>query len=242
MARFLVVLTAITLAFVPFAAPADAADGVDLDTLLRSPLDEPVPDSPVPLEVVVENAGTSTATNVVLRVPIPAGVTVVSLPANCSVVAAVIVCTFPSIAAGSGEGLTAYLTFAVTGAYVITSSASGDQPDLDGDSTDRVDVNIVSENADLIGQSASTEIVIGTQPTARVFNDFINNGPTAVGNATVSGAVTGGVTIVPGSFNFFLDYLGTRGNVADDQCTVTATTFTCAPVFSGGVFYAVQPF
>ena len=104
-------------------------------------------------------------------------------------------------------------------------------------------MNVLSENADLAGRSESTRVVVGTQPTFGVANQFTNLGPTAAGNATVSGTCHRRrhdrariVQLLPQL------YFGAVGNVADDQCTVTATTFTCAPVFSGGVFYAPQPF
>ena len=217
MARFLAALTAIILSLVSFAAPAQAADGVDVDTSLSNTIDQPVPDSPVSVQVAVNNSGTTTATNVDVRVSLPTGVTVVSLSANCSAAATVITCSFPSIATGKGDSSALYLTFAATGTYVITSSASADQPDVDGDSTDRLDVNVLPENADLAGRSESTRVVVGTQPTFRVANQFTNLGPTAAGDATVSGTVTGGATIVPGSFNFFRNYFAPTGNVADDS-------------------------
>jgi hypothetical protein len=84
--------------------------------------------------------------------------------------------------------------------------------------------------------------VVGTETTFSVQDRFENLGPTAAGDATVSGTVTSGATIVPGSFNFFRDFFNPSGNVADEECSVTATTFTCAPVFSNGVFSAPQPY
>ena len=136
MARFLAALAAITLSLVTFATPAHAVDGVDIDTSLLNAIDQPVPDSPVFVQVAVNNSGTMAATNVVVRVPVPAGVTVASVSANCATAAAVITCSFPSIASRHGDGSALYLTFAATGTYVITSSADADQPDVDGDSTD----------------------------------------------------------------------------------------------------------
>ena len=133
------------------------------------------------------------------------------------------------------------MAFGSTGPKTISSEADSGEPDVDGDSTDRVQVVVRAEDADLAGSSESSRVVLGDQATTGVYHPFSNRGPTAVGGATVAGTVTGG-TIVPGSFNFFRDSIGGGTNVADDQCSVTATTFTCEPVFSEGVFYAPQPF
>ena len=118
---------------------------------------------------------------------------------------------------------------------------AADQPDSNGSSTDQLDVTVVPEHADLEGQSESSRVVLGTQTTFTVQNQFGNRGPTSAGEATVSGSVTGGATIVAGSFHFDRNFFGPTENLADDECAVTTTTFTCAPVFSGGVFYAPEP-
>ena len=46
---------------------------------------------------------------------------------------------------------------------------------------------------------------------------------------------------MPGSFSFIGSFFDDPINLADDACTITTTTFTCAPLFSGGVFYVVEP-
>ena len=125
MPRFFAALLALTLVVVPLAGPANAADGVDLDTSLFNSIDVPVPDSPVLIHTVVNNVGTTSATNVVVQLPVPTGASVVSFGGNCSAASAVITCAFPSVAAGQSEGATLFLTFEATGTYAVTSSARG---------------------------------------------------------------------------------------------------------------------
>ena len=91
----------------------------------------------------------------------------------------------------------------------------------------------MDENADLRGTSSEQRIAVGSETEARIFHSFENDGPTAAAEATVSGTVTG-ATIDPSTFGFFSE----SRDFAADRCTVTTTTFTCAPVTSGGVFYA----
>ena len=95
-------LVALMLLGVPFAGPAGAAPGVDLSTSLFSPVDVTVPDSPVQVSVGVRNQGTATATNVVVDVPVPVGGSVIEIPDNCSIVAAMVSCSFGSLPA-TGE-------------------------------------------------------------------------------------------------------------------------------------------
>ncbi len=234
------VLAALALLGVPYAEPAYAAPGVDLSTSLFNPIAVPVPDSPVQINVAVANNGTATATNVVVEVPVPAGATVIDRSDNCSVAAAVVACTFSSLTRNRQPRSERLPDVRSDRGVCNHVEPRADQPDSNGNSTDHLDVTVVPEHADLEGQSESSRVVLGTQTTFTVQNQFGNRGPTSAGEATVSGSVTGGATIVPASFHFDRTFFGS-GNLADDECVVTATTFTCAPVFSGGVFYAPEP-
>jgi hypothetical protein len=236
-----VVLVAGVASVVPFALSAGAADSVNLSTSLLNSVAFPVTNSPVRVSVSVDNSGTATATNVVADVSIPTGATVLDHSANCSTAATTVSCTFASIAAGTGDGSNVFFSFPTTGTRTVTSTAHATQPDVDANSTDHVDVVVGNENADLVGASETHRVVVGTQTTFRVGHSFENNGPTAAGQATVAGTVTG-ATIVPGSFNFFGDFFNEQANHAADDCRVTSTTFTCTPVFSAGNFDAPQPF
>ena len=239
--RFAAVLAVATFALVPHTTPASAADDVDLETSLFNTTDAPVPDAPAWVIASVSNTGTTSATNVVLDITIPPGVTVTKAPDECAVAGATVSCTYASLV-GDQAGAPLWLTFAETGTYSFTSTARADQPDVDNAASAQLDVTVVDENADLEGLPASDRVVAGSRPTYRIFHDFDNNGPTATGDATVAGTVTGGATIVPGSFNFFSELVDGGENVADEHCTVTPTTFSCTSVFSLGVLYAPEPF
>ena len=223
-------LAALTLIAVSNASPASAVDGVDLVTSLDLAEGLPVADGPVLVIPGVNNNGATDATNVVVDVALPAGASVADLPPECATSPGGAACSFELISAGSGFGVALFLTFAAPGTYSITSTARADQSDVDGDSSARLDVVVVEENADLSGRSRSDRVVVGTQTSHRVFHDFANHGPTAAAGASISGTVSG-ATIVANSFAFV-----TNGGfeVAADRCTVAATTFACAPVTAGG--------
>ncbi len=234
----LAVLLTTALAIVSFAVPASAAGTVDLSTGILNFVQSPVPGSPDGFLVVAQNDGTATATNVAIDVPVPTGATVADATDNCTTAAGTVSCTIPSLAPGQGDGGRVYLTFAATGTYQLTSSAHADQPDANGDSTFHLGVGVVAENADLAGRSDSARVVLGTQSTYRVFQHFGNLGPTAASAGSVSGSVTGGATIVPGSFSFGVSYFNDPTDQASN-CTIGATTFTCASVFDGELVYDI---
>jgi hypothetical protein len=234
----LAVFITAALAIASFAAPATAAGTVDLSTGILNFVQSPVPGSPDGFLVVAQNDGTDTATNVVIDVTVPAGATVVDTSDNCTTGAGTVSCTIASLAPGQGDGGRVYLRFAATGSYQLTSSARADQPDANGDSTFHLGVDVVNENADLAGSADSARVVLGTQSTYRVFQHFTNLGPTAASAGSVSGTVTGGATIVPGSFSFVVSYFNDPTDLAGN-CTIAATTFTCPSVFDGSVFYDI---
>jgi hypothetical protein len=238
------VLATALAAIVPFAAGAGAADTVNLSTALNDQVTGPVTDSPIQIGVGVVNSGTATATGVVSDLSIPGGATVIAHSDNCTTAATKVSCTYAPIAPGANDGANVWFSFATTGTRTVTSTAHADQPDADGNSSDHVDIAVGNESADLAAEppTDTERVVVGTEATFSVSHVFANKGPTAAGDATVTGTITGGATIVPGSFNFAEDFFGPLTNEADDDCTLTSTTFTCNPLFSAGIFDAAQPF
>ena len=245
-AAFAATVLAAALVAVAAAMPAGAASSVDLSTaLLQCAGLSGARRARHHLRVAVNNASATVATNVVADVVIPAGATVVDLYDNCSTSGSHVTCTWPTVAMniGPGRGHLSDVRFDRHEDDHVQRNRQTN-PNIGGNSAASLDINVVSENADLAGTNENARVALGTQSTYRVGHQFDNKGPTAAADAAVTGTVTGG-TIVPGSFNFFTNYFTTpnrNGNLAASDCTVTATTFSCAPVFSGGVFDAPQPF
>ena len=175
----------------------------------------------------------------VVEVTVPTGVQVLDLPDQCSMVATGVRCALPDVTPVESQGVNVPVEFAATGTYTFTSTATADQPDVNGDSSAEIDIVVVDESADLDGEDETARVVVADQATYRVSHAFSNRGPTAAAEASVVGALSPGAEIEPGSFVFAgFDSV----NRADELCTVSATSFSCAPLSSGGIFYAVEPF
>jgi len=78
---------------------------------------------------IIKNLGTDAAANTRFVLPLPAGLSWVSGPAECSVAASAVVCSYGSLAKNASRTRYLYLRPAAAGAMVLTGSALADTQD-----------------------------------------------------------------------------------------------------------------
>jgi len=178
--------------------------------------------------ISVSNNGSSTATNVVISDPTPAGVTFVSNSGDCTTA---FPCTFPSLAPGAT--LTINATFAVpvnaadgstiTNVVSITSSSNDPNPLNDSISTDAT----VSTSANLaIGNTAPAQVDMGTWFSYTT--TVTNSGASTATNVSVASSLPSGVGFVANAGDCSGAFPCTFPSI-DPGVTKTITTTVCVP-------------
>lgn len=208
------------------ATPAPAQEvGIDLTTSLgRSGGSPVVPDAPVAIGLAVSNASPQRATGVTASLVLPATAHLVAPHDRCTAAGSTVTCAIGPLGAGSGTSFPVPVVFDEVGAVTLTSSATADQPDVDDDSDATLQVVVVDEEADLSVVDDTRPALAGT--THRVELLVANEGPTTAGQVALAGTSPTGTTFVAGSFSI------PQGDVdlADERCTVAATTFSCTGI------------
>ncbi|AKJ02477.1 putative repeat protein (TIGR01451 family) [Archangium gephyra] len=140
----------------------------DLSVTLTEQTEPAVEGVPFTYSVDVTNAGPSTASNVVVTFPVPAGSTFVSGTGtgwSCAEAAGVVTCTLPSQPPGGAPALSLRVIPTTGGSSIdATVSVGSDTADpAPGNNTDSVTVSVASDS-DNDGIGDAEELAIGTDP------------------------------------------------------------------------------
>ncbi len=181
----------------------------------------------VAFTLTVENRGPSNATNVIVRDPLPAGLSFVSSVPAAQFDNATGVWTIPLLNANTTATLVINTTFTGPGPVLNTATASvTDQPDVNLDNNG-ASVTLPSQIADLA--LTKTADVVNPKPGEIVtFTvSIVNNGPDAATSVSVNDALPSGFTLIStspsqGTFNAPTWTVGTLGNTASATLTIVA--------------------
>jgi uncharacterized repeat protein (TIGR01451 family) len=144
------------------------APQADLSVTLTKPAEPATEGVPFTYSVEVVNAGPSTASNVVVTFPVPAGSTFVSGTGtgwSCSEAAGAVTCTLPSLPPGTAPALALQVVPTAGGSSIdATVSVGSDATDpAPGNNADSETVTVESDS-DNDGIGDAREIAIGTDP------------------------------------------------------------------------------
>ncbi|MBV5276188.1 MAG: DUF11 domain-containing protein [Lamprocystis purpurea] len=121
---------AASVALTVAASPPPAGQTADLVlTQFKATSLTPKAGSAAEFIFIIKNLGTDAAANARFVLPLPAGLSWVSGPAECSVAASEVVCSYGSLAKNASRTRYLYLRPAAAGAMVLTGSAQADTQD-----------------------------------------------------------------------------------------------------------------
>src|SRR5690606_19491568 len=174
----------------------------------------------VSFDIVVSNAGPSTATNVAVS-DTPSNLTITGVSGAC----AALPCSIASIASGADATITVTATIDADGAFSNAATASADEDDPDDSNNEDDDGGSTDPSADLslvktlttvgpftVGQTVSFDIVVSNAGPSTATNVQVTDIPT---NLTIAG-VSGACAALPCS-------IASIASGADATITVTAT-------------------
>src|SRR5690606_4948277 len=174
----------------------------------------------VSFDIVVSNAGPSTATNVAVS-DTPSNLTITGVSGAC----AALPCSIASIASGADATITVTATIDADGAFSNAATASADEDDPDDSNNEDDDGGSTDPSADLslvktlttvgpftVGQTVSFDIVVSNAGPSTATNVAVSDTPS---NLTITG-VSGACAALPCS-------IASIASGADATITVTAT-------------------
>ncbi|WP_026423909.1 CARDB domain-containing protein [Actinokineospora inagensis] len=177
----------------PVAAAADLGAAITLNPT------NPVAGKAVDITADVVNHGPSTAVGATLNIPVPAGITNVTVSAPAGVTCdSGVFCTVGTLAPGASTRIVLHGTVApdVTAPVSVTATATSQTPDPTPDNNSATATGTTGSSADLAftAQVTPNPITAGTAVT--VATALTNNGPSTATSVTFSVPVPNGVTNV----------------------------------------------
>ena len=126
--------TAVTTPPAVVVPPTPAPTTVDTGVTITPPTTPTAVGSPATFTVNATNVGSGTATDTVVKIPVPVGTTFTSGPANCTLSGSSVVCGVGSLAPGATAALPIQFTPTLTGEIEVSATVA--QTETDANSAD----------------------------------------------------------------------------------------------------------
>lgn len=173
-----------------------AAAKADLSLVKRAIPDPALPGQNVTYRLTVKNAGPSTARNVTVTDPLPAGVSFVSASPGCAASGGTVACTVAALASGAAQSfdVTGSVAASSTGSLVNTAKVTSDTPDPNPSDDTASITTPVRQLADLTITKTADPLSVLLGETASYTLTVVNHGPSTANDVVVTDTAGDGIT------------------------------------------------